>query len=268
MKIFKSASILLALFLLLGVKVEAASPKVIVSENGQVQVTNVGSDVVGIELSLQLSSGSFSNNAFVAANDTNYTFEKVSGNEITIYSTGKNDLASNGTIVLGNIQATSSVTFTNGTSLKILSGSLSDEIGVYQNVALENKYVVSNTGGTTSGTTGNTTENSAGTSTNTTDSNTSDDVSDVEDEVEEELDGELELFEDTQAEAEEYLSNNGATSSKDQQAFGGSLYLWLLLLLIILVGVGVVIYLNKPREKAKVNKDNAKGQKDTNIKGL
>lgn len=255
MKIFKSASIVLALLLFLGVNVEASSPKVIVSETGQVQVTNLGNDIVGIELCLQLSNGSFNSNAFVPVENSSYTFEKVSGNTITIYSTSQSDLASDGTLVLGSIKTTNDVAFTNGTTLNIIDGSLSQL--VYANVELKNDLTVENTGGTSTGTMTNTTGNT----TNTTEGTTSDDESDVE--TEDDLEEYLELYESNPGEAEEYLSNNGATSAQKQEKFGGSLYIWLLLLIIILLGVGAVLYANKPEDKNKKSSDNEKQNKET-----
>lgn len=60
MKIFKSTGLMLVMFLLIGVNVEASSPRVIITDSGEVQVTNVGDNVAGIEINLELSGGNYS----------------------------------------------------------------------------------------------------------------------------------------------------------------------------------------------------------------
>lgn len=241
MKIFKSTSFLLAMFLLFGMNVEASSPRVVVTESGEVQVSNVGNNIVGMEITLELSSGSFSNNAFIPTNSTSYTFEKVSGSKITIYSTGQEDLAGSGTVILGKIQTTSGATFTSGTTINLVGQSLAKTI--YANVPVVNEMSTGNSSGSTSGTTTN-----SGTTSGSSTSNDAEDSSLEEDESVDEL---VDLEEDDEVEKEEiygddYVNNNQGTSYSEEDK--GSLYLWLFLLFIVLTGGGIILYINKPKD--------------------
>lgn len=237
MKIFRSASIFLIMFILLGINIEASSPKVTVSESGQVQVSNIGNNIIGIEVTLQLSSGGFQNNAFTPVANTSYTFEKVSGDKITIYSTGKDDLSNNGTIILGTIKTTSGATFASATTVNLIGESLAQSI--YANVPVLSEMKGTSTGtGTTS--TGTTTNSS---STNKTDETESEDVSEeMEDPQEDE-----EYYSGEGFSTSDDLSDNLEISNDEVQEVGNSLYKWLFLLILVIAGMGVILYLNRPK---------------------
>lgn len=289
MKIFKSASILLALVLLLGGNVVASSPKVLISSSGEIQVTNVGNNIIGIELNLELSSGSFSNTAFTSSGNTNYTFDKVSGTKITIYSTGEHDLASDGTITLGNIKTTSSASFISSATLNLVDRSLA-EIN-YENVTVTGKITGGSTGGSTGGTTGGTSQddsvpenvtpenvapestspgvtspNSSGSGTSgATDSNSTTNTTEKEEVVEEEEADSEDTFEDLEENLEYYQENNSNSSTdgyvSDESGMttgvgedAGYSYLWIVLIVLILIGAGIILYIyNSKNVKNKLS---------------
>lgn len=240
MKMFKCASLVLAMFLLFGVSVEASSPKVLVTSTGEVQVSNVGNNVVGIEVTLQLSSGSFSSQAFTQASDSSYTFEKISGSKITIYSTGQQDLSDNGTIILGNVHTTSGAVFASGATVNMIDSSLVPSI--YSNVAVVNE---------STGNTGNTTTGNSNTSSNST-GNSSSESAEAEDE-----EAEDEEVEDEEVEAESLLDGSDmdshvndadTTSNEAKEQNKSNLYLWLVLLAIVLTGGCALLYTNKKQK--------------------
>lgn len=147
MKILRSASIILVMFILFGINIEASSPRVIVSEIGEVQVTNIGNNIAGIQVSLELSAGSFSNTAFTPIENSSYTFEKITGNEITIYSTGQVDLAIDGTVVLGVISTTSDAKISSNATINLVDQTLAQII--YVNVMVIDELSAGSTNGTT-----------------------------------------------------------------------------------------------------------------------
>lgn len=151
MNILKKSGIIAAMFILTGMNVEAASPEVVVTMSDVIKITGVGNSVAGLELELKLEEGTFSSSAFKSSNTGAYTFEKVSDNTITIYSTGKEDLSSNGEIVLGTINTSSEAIFTDNSTLKIVDFTLYET--AYTKVAVKDEGISggNNSGGNNSG---------------------------------------------------------------------------------------------------------------------
>lgn len=180
MKIFKSLSVVSVMLLLMGANAITSSPSIEISADNVVSISGLGNNVLGVEVSVELSSGSFNTNAYTSTTDNFYSFGKTDSNVLTIYVTSTSDLSSDGKLILGTVNTSSNAVFKTKGSVMVVDATLLETN--YSNVSLS-KITTSTDDSTSSGgsnSSGNSSSSGSSGSSSNSDSSSSDTVTTYE----------------------------------------------------------------------------------------
>lgn len=125
MKILKSLSFTFVLLFLMGATTINNNAQVTINNDKVVVVQGLGNNVIGLEITVELVSGSFNTTPFTSLSEE-YCFGSVVNNQLTIYITSSEDISNDGEVILGKINCTSNSTFKTKGDLLVVDHSLNE----------------------------------------------------------------------------------------------------------------------------------------------
>lgn len=126
MKLLRGLGFTFVLLLLMGATTINNGPQISIDSDNQVVVSGLGNNIAGVEVTLELSSGSYNSTSFTATNASVYAFAHSTGKKITIYATATEDMSDDGSVVLGKINTESASVFASSGEVLVVDFSLTE----------------------------------------------------------------------------------------------------------------------------------------------